>query len=84
MNSITSGGSLPDIMQSASSAIGRAVAGATSDAAVIAGSSTGGVDGGELLTALVDSRQQLLYTQAGAKMMETASQMLGSLIDIRA
>jgi hypothetical protein len=84
MNSITSAGNLPDIMQSAGSTIGRAVARASGDAAVIASASTGGVDGGELLTALVDSRQQLLYTQAGAKMMETASQMLGSLIDIRA
>jgi hypothetical protein len=84
MTSITSANGLPDIMQSASATISRAVAGASSDAAVIAGASTGGVDNGELLAALIGSRQQLMYTQAGAKMMETASQMMGSLVDIRA
>jgi len=37
-----------------------------------------------MLAALVDARQQLLYTQAGAKMMNTASEMLGTIIDISA
>jgi hypothetical protein len=84
MSVITAAAGLPDIMQSASATIGKAVAGASADAAVIAGASAGGVDGSEMLAALMDARQQLLYTQAGAKMMETASQMLGSLIDVRA
>jgi hypothetical protein len=59
------------------------VAGASRDAAVVAGASMD--DGGEqMLSALLDSKQQLMYTQAGAKMMDTAGQMLGSLIDISA
>jgi len=37
-----------------------------------------------MLAALVDARQQLMYTQAGAKMMSTANAMLGSIIDISA
>ena len=69
-------------MQSASTAISRSVAGASQDAAIVAGGSA--VDGEQMLSALLDSKQQLLYTQAGAKMMETASQMLGTLIDISA
>jgi hypothetical protein len=83
MSSLISGAGLSGVMQNAATTIQRSVAGATQDAAVIAGSSV--ADGGEqMLAALLDSRQQLLYTQAGAKMMETAGQMLGSLIDISA
>ncbi len=70
-------------MQSAATTINRSVDGVSRDAAVVAGASMG--DGGEqMLAALIDSKQQLLYTQAGAKMMETAGQMLGSIIDISA
>jgi hypothetical protein len=70
-------------MQSATTTIHRSVDGVSRDAAVVAGASMG--DGGEqMLAALIDSKQQLLYTQAGAKMMETAGQMLGSIIDIKA
>jgi flagellar hook protein FlgE len=82
MNSIGMAGGLSDIMRSAGTAITRGAAGVSRDAAVVAGASS--VDTGQVLTALIDSRQQLMYTQAGAKMMETASQMMGTLIDIRA
>jgi hypothetical protein len=71
-----------NVFQSASATIQRAVAGLSRDAATVAASSI--TQTGKLLPALIDSRQQLLYTQAGAKMIETANQMMGSLLDIRA
>jgi hypothetical protein len=83
MSAISSIASFPDAFSAASTTIGRAVAGASRDAAAVA-SATGTQDPGAMLAALVDARQQLLYTQAGAKMMNTASAMLGSLIDISA
>ena len=63
--------------------ISRAVAGASRDAGAVA-SATGMQNPSAMLAALVDARQQLLYTQAGAKMMNTASEMLGTIIDISA
>jgi flagellar hook-associated protein FlgK len=33
---------------------------------------------------MVDARQQLLYTKAAARMISTADEMIGSLIDKRA
>jgi len=83
MTSPISGAGLSGVMQSAATTISRGVAGVGRDAAVVAGASV--ADGGEqMLAALIDSKQQLMYTQAGARMMETAGQMLGSLIDISA
>ena len=83
MTSLISGASLSSVMQSAATTINRGTAGVGRDAAIVAGASVS--DGGEqMLSALVDSKQQLLYTQAGAKMMDTAGQMLGSLLDISA
>ena len=79
----TSGAGLSGTIQSAVTTINRGVAGVNGNAAVVAANSV--ADGGsETLGALVDSRQQLLYTQAGAKLMETADQMLGTIINIRA
>ena len=37
-----------------------------------------------MLAALIDSRQQLLYIQAGAKMIARANEMVGSLVDTTA
>jgi hypothetical protein len=82
MSAISSIG-LTNPFQGAGTAISRAVAGATQDAAAVA-SATGTQDPGAMLAALVDARQQLLYTQAGAKMMSTANAMLGTIIDISA
>ena len=81
MDSISSA-SIPNAFQSASATIGRAVASLNKDAATVASAAIS--DGGDLLTALIDSRQQLLYTQAGARMIETANQMMGTLLDVRA
>jgi hypothetical protein len=52
------------------------------DAAVVASSSI--EKPGDVLPALIDSRQQQLYVQAAARLMSTADQMLGTLIDIHA
>ncbi len=83
MSGISSISGLPGAFQSAATTIDRAVAGASGDAATVASSSM--VDSsGEMLSALIDARQQLLYTQAGAKMMSTANEMLGTIIDISA
>jgi hypothetical protein len=83
MSGIPSVASFPSAFQSASTTIGRAVAGASQDAAAVASSSVA-QDPRAMLTALIDARQQLLYTQAGAKMMTTADEMLGSIIDVSA
>jgi hypothetical protein len=83
MSGVASIAAFPSAFQSASTAINRAVAGASSDAATVA-SASGGQDISAVMAALIDSRQQLLYTQAGAKMMSTADAMLGSIIDISA
>jgi hypothetical protein len=79
MNSISSAGT---VFQSASAMIQRSVANVSRDAATVASASV--TNASDVLPALIDSRQQLLYTQAGAKLIETANQMMGSLLDIRA
>jgi hypothetical protein len=73
-------GSVPNIFQSASSAISRATTAMSNDAATVA--SAASVN--EVLPAMIDARQQLLYTQAAAKMLSTANSMMGSLIDTHA
>jgi hypothetical protein len=83
MSGISSIAGLSGAFQGASTTISRAVAGASRDAGAVASSSMGG-DPSAMLAALVDARQQLLYTQAGAKMMSTANEMLGTIIDISA
>jgi hypothetical protein len=83
MSSISSLSGLSGVFHGASTTINRAVTGAGRDAAAVA-SATGARDPNAMLTALVDARQQLLYTQAGAKVMSTASEMLGAIIDISA
>jgi hypothetical protein len=71
-----------NVMQSASSAIGRAVAALSQDASTVAAGSI--TDASQIMSALIDSKQQLLYTQAAAKMLDTANQMMGSLVDVHA
>lgn len=73
---------LPSAAQGGTTAIRRAVAGLDRDAAAVA---VGSIENtSALLPALIDSRQQLLYAKAGAKLLETSEQMLGTLIDERA
>jgi hypothetical protein len=83
MSGIPSIASLPGAFQSAATTINRAVSGASQDAAAVASSSVA-QDPMQMLAALIDARRQLLYTQAGAKMMSTADAILGSIVDISA
>ena len=69
----------PGIYPLAREAISRAVSRAEQDAEVIARSD---VDSRDVTTALIDARQQVLYTRAGARMVSTADEMLGSIVDI--
>ena len=64
MNGIAMTDGVSNIMQSAGTAINRAVAGANRDAAVVASAST--VDSSDVLAALIDSRQQC-YTASRRK-----------------
>lgn len=73
---------IPSALQSATGAINRAGKSLDKDAAVTASSMA--VESRETLGALVDSRQQLLYTQAAAKIISASDEMMQSLIDIRA
>ena len=74
--------SIPSAPQSATSAIRRAVKSLEKDASVVARNSD--VDTRDTLNALVDSRQQLLYTRAAAKIITASDAMTKALLDIRA
>jgi hypothetical protein len=82
MNGISPTGGIPSALQSATGAINRANKALDQDAAVTAGSMA--VESRETPGALVDSRQQVLYTQAAAKIISASDEMMQSLIDIRA
>ena len=82
MTDVASIAAIPSALQSATSTINRAVKAAEKDAAVIANSSA--VESRETIGALVDSRQQLLYTRMAAKILSTSDEMTKSLLDIRA
>ena len=73
---------IPSALQSATSAIHRAVKSLEKDANVVARSSA--VESRDTLSALVDSRQQLLYTRAAVKIIAASDAMTRTLIDIRA
>ena len=54
---------------------------------VVVGSAAGGglsVGSPDFLNAMVDARQQTLYTAAAARMISTSNQMIGSLLDVTA
>jgi hypothetical protein len=82
MNDLSPISGIPGALQSATSAISRSGRALEKDANVVARSS--GVEERETVNALVDSRQQLLYTQAAAKLIKASDEILQSLIDIRA
>lgn len=81
------------VFQIASTMINRATAAVDRDAAVVAGAGvnvaqapgvSAGIDTSDMLSALLDSRQQALYAEAGARMIETSNQIMGSLLDVTA
>ncbi|HEV7606359.1 MAG TPA: hypothetical protein VGO61_03440 [Steroidobacteraceae bacterium] len=82
MNDVASIAAIPSALQSATSSIHRAVKTLEKDANVVARSSA--VESRDTLDALVDSRQQLLYTRAAAKIVRASDEMTKTLLDIRA
>jgi adenylate kinase len=82
MTDVASIAAIPSALQSATGAIHRAVKTLAKDAAVVANSSA--VESRDTLRALVDSRQQLLYTRAAARIVSTSDEMTKTLLDIRA
>jgi hypothetical protein len=74
--------SLPSALQSATSAIHKSNRALEKDANVVARSDE--VENRDTIHALVDSRQQVLYTQAAAKLINASDEITQSLLDIRA
>ncbi len=82
MKDVASIAAVPGALQSATGAIHRSLNALDQDANVIARSSA--VESRDTLQALIDSRQQLLYTKAAAKIIAASDEMQQSIIDIRA
>ena len=82
MSGIASVSGIPGALQSATGAIRRATNSLDKDESIVARSQ--GVEQRDTVAAMVDSRQQLLYTRAAAKIISTTDEMLQSLIDTRA
>ena len=82
MTDVASIAAIPSALQSATGAIHRALKAEDKDAAVIANSSA--VESPGTLHAMVDARQQLLYTRAAAKIVSASDEMTKTLLDIRA
>ena len=79
MNGITA---IPGALQTATGAIHRSVEDLRKDANVVARSTE--VTSRETLGALVDSRQQVLYSAAAAKLIKASDEMIASLLDVHA
>jgi hypothetical protein len=79
MNGITA---LPGAAQIATGAIQRSVDSLRKDADVVARSTD--VSSRETLGALIDSRQQVLYTAAAARLINASDEMIRSLLDVHA
>lgn len=72
----------PSPLPLATETIKKSLANVTRDANVIANSPS--VSSAETIQALVDAREQVLYTKAGAAILSTTDRMVKSLVDIRA
>jgi hypothetical protein len=81
MNGISPACGIPGALQSATSTIQRASNKLDVNESVVARS---GVEQRDTVNALVDSKQQVLYTKAAAKIIDASDEMLQSLLDIRA
>jgi hypothetical protein len=79
---------IPSVMASATNAIRKSVDRVAQDAHVVANSSTAdstsGVEQRDVVNALVDAKQQVIYTKAAAKMIRTADEMVSSLLRVKA
>jgi hypothetical protein len=72
----------PSAVQSATTAINRSLNNLRKDATVVANSDT--VMSKDTIAAMIDSRQQVLYTSAAAKLISASDDMMASLLDVRA
>jgi hypothetical protein len=83
MNGITG---IPSAMQSAVNAINRSQTNLAADATVVASSSATPTQAisRDTLEALIDSRQQVLYTAAAARLISASDEITRSLIDVTA
>jgi hypothetical protein len=82
MADIASIAAIPSALQSATTAIHRSLKTLDKDANVVARSAA--VESPDTLGALIDSRQQLLYTRAAARIISASDEITKSLLDIRA
>jgi uridine phosphorylase len=72
----------PGPLPIATEAIRKSLASVAKDAQVIASSPS--VASADTLQALVDAREQVLYTKAGARIISTTDRMVKSLLNTRA
>lgn len=82
MKDVASIAAIPSAFQSATGAINRSLDALKKDANVVARSEA--VESPDTLRALIDSKQQVLYTQAAAKIISAADEIQKSIVDIRA
>jgi hypothetical protein len=68
--------------QIATNAIRKSQENLAADAHVVANASTS-VDSHETVKALVDARQQVVYTKAAARVVRAADEMVSNLLDLR-
>jgi phosphoribosylcarboxyaminoimidazole (NCAIR) mutase len=73
--------SIPGAVQTATTAISRSTNALAKDASVVASQKA---ESRELISALVDSRQQVLYTAAAVKILNASDEMIKSVLDIKA
>jgi hypothetical protein len=74
--------SIPSALQSATGAINRSVSKLQQNAQTVASSQS--VMSKDTIHALLDSRQQLLYTAAAAKLVSASDEVTQSILDIHA
>lgn len=73
---------VPGPLPIATEAIKKSLANVARDAHVIANAPS--VSEADTIQALVDAKQQVLYTKAGAEVLSTTDRMVKSLLDVRA
>jgi len=73
---------IPGAAQTATGMIHRSADNLRKDASIVARSND--VSSRETPGALIDSRQQVLYTAAAAKLIRASDEMLASLLDVHA
>jgi hypothetical protein len=82
MYGVSGTSAIPNAMQSAQLGIGRALTSLAQDSQQVAQSVTGGSAGNGGSSALIDALQQGLAIAASTRVLATANQTLGTLIDV--